>query len=106
MLQDAREGADLNVTLKGEAKGQVVAQGVQIATSFTMALDVSGPCQVGDDPLGRALCDVKQGRNVSDADPRVVGDQEESLAVTRQEREFRSRARGLCGSLNRRHPLS
>jgi hypothetical protein len=58
-------------------------------------LEVPGPGQVGDDPLGRALGDVQQAGNVSDADSRVSRNQEQRIAVVCEKPKLR---RGIKGA--------
>ena len=71
------------------------ADGVEVAAPVSLALDVAGLGEVGDDPLGSALGDVEEAGDVAYADPRVVCDQEQCLAVVCEEGELRRGARAF-----------
>ena len=89
--QDGEQGPDVDVTLNRQPERYVGSHVVPVAPPVPLALDVPGPGEVGDDALGRPLGDPQEAGDVADADAAVVGDQEQRLAVVREEGEVRRR---------------
>ena len=93
--EDRKERADVGVALDGEPERQVRTDGVEVPAAVSFAFDVSGAGEVCHDPLRPALGDTEQLGDVADPDLRIVRDQQQRLAVVRDECELRRGARGI-----------
>ena len=81
----------------GRPSGRWVLTRVERASPFPFTIDVARFREVSDDALCRALGHAEQASEVADPDPPVVRDQQQRLAVAREERELwrSARVRGL-----------
>lgn len=68
---------------------------VDISATLSVAVEVPGTDQVGDDALGCTLGYVQQAGHVSDANSRITRNEEERVAVIREQPEVRDRAQGV-----------
>ena len=50
---------DVDVALGGEPDGHVVLDGVEVASAVSLAVDVAGVGEFGDDPVGGAFRDLE-----------------------------------------------
>jgi hypothetical protein len=58
---------------------------VEVSTPLPLTIDVPSARKVADNPLRSALGDFQQVGNVSDANTRITGDQEQRVAVVREQ---------------------
>ena len=82
------------VALKGQSEGQVGSDVVDVPAPLPLTIEVPRADQVGHDALGGALGDVEKVREISNANSWVTGDQEERVAVIREQPEVRDGAQG------------
>ena len=85
---------DVEVALKGQSEGQVGSDVVDVSAPLPLAIEVPRADQVGHNALGGALGDVEKVSEISNANSRVTGDQEERVAVIREQPEVRDGAQG------------
>ncbi len=85
---------DVEVALKGQSEGQVGCDVVDVPAPLPLTIEVPRADQVGDNALGGALGDVEKVREISNANSWVTGDQEERVAVIREQPEVRDGAQG------------
>lgn len=85
---------DVEVALKGQSEGQVGSDVVDVPAPLPLTIEVPRADQVGHDALGGALGDVEKVREISNANSWVTGDQEERVAVIREQPEVRDGAQG------------
>ena len=58
---------------------------IPVSPSVALAVDVSGPDEVGEDPLGGALGDADVVCDIPEPDVRIAGDGKQDLGVIREE---------------------
>ena len=87
--QERKQRADVGVALDGKPKRQVPPDRVEVPAACSLAFDVSRAGEVGHDPLRPALGDPEKLGDVADPDLGVLRDQEQRLAVIREEGELR-----------------
>jgi hypothetical protein len=85
MREHPQQGVDVDVTLKRQVERSVNSYAVDVATPLSFAVDVPGFDQIGDGALRCAFRDVEQYRDVSYPNPGIPSDQQQRIAVIRQE---------------------
>src|SRR4029453_18347939 len=83
--EESQEFADLVALLGGVAHGGVGIDAVAVSAADPFALDVAGFDQVGDNALGRSLCDADPLRHVTESRVLVALEAEKHLGVVREE---------------------
>lgn len=68
------------------AHGDVALDRVCVAAADPLTVDVAGLDEVGEDPLGSALCDPHPFGHIAQAHVRILGETEEHLRVVGDER--------------------
>ena len=84
--QQVEELADVEVRLGRVAHPQVAVDAVAVAAADSLALDVAGVREVGDDPLNRALGDADASGDVAQPDLGLAGDADQHLRMVGEER--------------------
>ena len=81
--------ANRALTVRRSGERKMILDLVAIPTAVTLLHDVPGGREVGDDSVGAALRDAERCRDVSESDPRVVRDADQSARMAGEEAPLR-----------------
>jgi hypothetical protein len=81
---DGEQRSDVQIALKGQPEGQVASDVIHVSAPLPFAIEIPRADEIGHNALRRPLGDVEQGRQITNADPRITSDQQKRVAVIRQ----------------------
>jgi hypothetical protein len=84
-LEEVEEAVDFDSLLGGVAHVRVGVDSVVVSSSLSLAVDVAGFDEVGEDALGGSFGDSDSFGDVPQPDVGVLGDSEQDLCVVGEE---------------------